>query len=85
MKKFTENTDNEKTGHWEDGKWVDETPQAKLKNQLGPFWTLSEIIINHPEFLQTDKGLELIKDLAKQCEDVKETIKNLIKETEKNS
>jgi hypothetical protein len=84
MKKFTENTDNERTGSWENGKWVDETPQAKLRNQLGPFWTLSEIISDHPEILQTEDGLKIATELAKQCENAKETIKNLIKETEKN-
>jgi hypothetical protein len=35
MKKFSENT-----GHRENGEWINETPQAKLRNQLGPFWTL---------------------------------------------
>jgi len=82
MKKFTENMDNETGSRDVNGNWIPETPQAKLRNQLGPFWTLSEIINDHPEFLQTDKGLELVKGLAKQCEDAKETIKNLIKETE---
>ncbi len=40
MKKFTEST-----GHKEDGVWVDETTQAKLRNKLSPFWTLSELLI----------------------------------------
>ena len=32
MKKFSEST-----GHRENGEWINETPQAKLRNQLGPF------------------------------------------------
>jgi hypothetical protein len=32
MKKFSEST-----GHRESGEWVNETPQAKLRNQLGHF------------------------------------------------
>lgn len=86
MKKFTENINNEVTGSRDvNGNWVNETPQAKLRNQLGPFWTLSSIIIDHPEFLQTEEGLEMVKGLAKQCEDAKDVIRNLIKETESQS
>lgn len=83
MKKFTENINNDVTGSRDiNGNWVNETPQAKLRNQLGPFWTLSEIINDHPEFLQTTEGLELVKKLAKQCEDAKDIIKKLISDTE---
>jgi hypothetical protein len=33
---------SEKSGHRDiNGNWVDETPQAKLRNKLRPFWTLS--------------------------------------------
>jgi hypothetical protein len=33
------------TGHKDiDGNWVEENPQAKLRNQLGPFWTLIDIL-----------------------------------------
>lgn len=36
---------SEKSGHRDiNGNWVDETPQAKLRNKLTPFWTLSSII-----------------------------------------
>ena len=63
------------------GNWVDETPQAKLRNMLGPFWTLSEIINDNPETLTDKEGLELIKQLAKTCEDHKDIITNLISET----
>ncbi len=63
------------------GNWVDETPQAKLRNMLGTFWTLSEIINDNPEILTDKEGLELIKQLAKTCEDHKDIISNLINET----
>jgi hypothetical protein len=63
------------------GNWVDETTQAKLRNMLGPFWTLSEIINDNPEILTDKEGLELIKQLAKTCEDHKDIISNLINET----
>ena len=63
MKKFTENINNEVTGSRDvNGNWVNETPQAKLRNQLGPFWTLSSIIIDHPEFLQTEEYEKVVKD-----------------------
>ena len=40
MKKFSEST-----GHKDlEGNWVNETPQAKLRNQLGPFWTLVDLL-----------------------------------------
>jgi hypothetical protein len=82
MKRFSENT-----GHRENGEWVNETPQAKLRNQLGPFWTLVSILseerldklLNHPD------GLEMIQKCLEQCKDSQQTILDLIKETEKPS
>ena len=45
MKKFTEsiNTDDEND-------FSIESAQAKLRNKLGPFWTLSELISNSERF-----------------------------------
>lgn len=76
--------ENEITGHWEDGKFIEETTSAKLNNQLGPFWTLSSVIQNNPELMQSEEGLKLIKDIASQCENSKEKIKSLIKLISKN-
>ena len=81
MKKFSEST-----GHKDvDGNWVNETPQAKLRNKLSPFWTLVDLmsderlekILNHPD------GLEMIKKCLEQCKLGRAEILELIKETEK--
>lgn len=83
MRKFSESAE---TGHRDSkGNWVNETPQAKLRNQLGPFWTLVDLmsddrlekILNHPD------GLEMIKDCLEQCKSNRSVILDLIKETEK--
>ena len=66
---------------------VPETIQAKLRNKLSPFWTLSDILSNDEhlsKLLSSEKGLNLIKDLAKQCESNKEVIIELIKKTNKD-
>jgi len=80
MKKFTESIDNN-----EENDFSIESVQAKLRNKLGPFWTLSEMISNSDTFeklLSTEKGRELIIGCAKQCELNKERILELIKITE---
>lgn len=83
MKKFTESLDKEETGSRElDGTWTPETPQAKLRNQLSPFWTLSSIL-EDDDILNSEEGLKLVKSLVETCEKSKETILSLIKETEK--
>jgi hypothetical protein len=83
MKKFSEST-----GHKDlEGNWINETPQAKLRNQLGPFWTLVGLLseerldklLNHPD------GLEMIQKCLEQCKDSQQRILDLIKETEKPS
>lgn len=80
MKKFSEST-----GHKDlEGNWINETPQAKLRNQLGPFWTLVDLlseerldkILNHPT------GLEMLQSCLEQCKDSRQRIIDLIKETE---
>lgn len=79
MKKFSEST-----GHRDfDGKWVNETPQAKLRNALGAFWSLSEIIAGERlEILKNKDMLDVLIRLAKTCEENKDSILELIKETE---
>ncbi len=79
MKKFSESS-----GHRDvDGNWVDETPQAKLRNSLGPFWALSEIISGDrlDKMLEKDM-LDMLIKLAKTCEGSKDRILELIRETE---
>lgn len=80
MKKFSEST----SGHRDvDGNWVDETPQAKLRNSLGPFWTLSEIISGERlEMLKDKDMLDMLIRIAKQCEENKDSILELIRQTE---
>ena len=68
-----------------DGNWVPETPQAKLRNKLSPFWTLTDILSNdemYEKLLSTDSGRDLIKSLIDNCQENKKVILNLIKETE---
>lgn len=80
MRKFSESTGHRDT----EGNWINETPQAKLRNQLGPFWTLVDIlseerlekILNHPD------GLEMIQQCLQQCKNNRQNILDLIKETE---
>lgn len=75
----------ENSGHRDiDGNWVPETPQAKLRNRLSPFWTLTDILSNEETFekvLTSDGGIELIKLLVKRCQENKTTILNLIDQT----
>ena len=81
MKKFSENS-----GHKDfDGNWIDETPQAKLRNQLSPFWTLVSILSEErlDKLLHHPDGLEIIKKCLEQCKDSQQIILDLIKETEK--
>lgn len=84
MKKFTESM--EETGTRDlDGTWIPETPQAKLRNKLSPFWTLSEALSDDDmlsKMLSTEKGRELIKNLADRCNENKSVILDLIKQTE---
>lgn len=81
MKKFSENT-----GHTDqDGNWVNESPQAKLRNQLGPFWTIVDLLSEErlDKILQHPNGLKMIEDCIKQCKNNQQKILDLIKETEK--
>lgn len=67
------------------GNWVPETPQAKLRNKLSPFWTLTDILSNdemYEKLLSTDRGRDLIKSLIDTCQENKKVILHLIKETE---
>jgi hypothetical protein len=83
MKKFSEST-----GHKDlEGNWVNETPQAKLRNQLGPFWTLIDLLSEDrlDKVLKHPSGLEMIQNCLKQCKDNQQKILDLIKETGKPS
>lgn len=85
MKKFTESMDEESGMRDQDGNWIPETPQAKLRNKLSPFWTLSEIFSNDDmisKLLSTEEGRELIKSLADRCNVNKSVILDLINQTE---
>ena len=75
----------EKTGH-HDSEWkrVDETFQAKLRNQLWPFWTLIDIL--HEErlskLLSTPEWETMIQKCVEQCKLNQQRILDIIKETE---
>lgn len=72
-----------KSGHRDmNGNWIEETPQAKLRNKLTPFWTLSEIIATDRYDKSNDELINLILEIAQRCEESKEEIMNLIAETE---
>lgn len=82
MRKFTESIDTD-----DENDFSIESAQAKLRNKLGPFWTLSELVSDIETFeklLSSDKGKEMIINCAKQCQLNKERIKELIKITEQN-
>lgn len=82
MRKFTESIDTD-----DENDFSVESAQAKLRNKLGPFWTLSELVSNTETFeklLSSDKGKEIIINCAKQCQLNKNRILELIKITEQN-
>lgn len=82
MRKFTESIDTD-----DENDFSIESAQAKLRNKLGPFWTLSELVSDIETFeklLSSDKGKEMIITCAKQCQLNKKRILELIKITEQN-
>ncbi len=82
MRKFTESIDTD-----DENDFSIESAQAKLRNKLGPFWTLSEMVSNTETFeklLSSDKGKEIIINCAKQCQLNKNRILELLKITEQN-
>lgn len=83
MRKFSEST-----GHRDyEGNWIEESITAKLRNQLGPIWTLISILSEErlDKVLNSDGGLELITDLVKNCKDSQVNIIELIKKLENPS
>ena len=87
MRKFTESMDDDSDSGTRDidGTWITETPQAKLRNRLSPFWTLSEVLSDDDmlsKMLSTEKGREHIKNLTDRCNENKSDILDLIKQTE---
>lgn len=83
MKKFSESTGHRNV----DGSWVDETITAKLRNQLGPFWSLVSILSEErlDKLLSTDGGLEIIKELVLSCKNSQHKIIELIQKLENPS
>jgi hypothetical protein len=52
--------EEEKTGHFDiDGNWVLEPQTAKIRNKLGPFWTLVDLL----EIQRNDKSVDLSKNI----------------------
>lgn len=78
IKKYNEDI----TGHRQNDEWIDETPQAKLRNALGPFWMLSKLLNKD---LERIIGTDYLKNLIKKCEESKDRILELIDETESKS
>lgn len=75
---------SEKSGHRDiNGNWIDETPQAKLRNKLTPFWTLSSILSEERYDKSNPDIIDMIDRLSKTCEGLKDDIIKLITETEK--
>jgi hypothetical protein len=73
-----------KSGHRDiNGNWVEETPQAKLRNKLTPFWTLSYILSEEGYDKSNPDIIDIIERLSKTCEESKDIIMKLIEETEK--
>jgi hypothetical protein len=73
-----------KTGHRGiNGEWIEETPQAKLRNKLTPFWTLSSILSEERYDKSNTELIDMITRLSKTCEESKDLILKLIAETEK--
>jgi len=76
----------EDSGHKDvNGNWIPETPQAKLRNKLSPFWVLSTVVSDEStltSILSTEKGKALIKELTDKCNKNKPIILDLINQTE---
>jgi len=56
---------------------------AKIRNKLTPFWTLTELMSDDEKWVKfnsTEEGRQLIKDMVAQCNLNKEIILNLIDE-----
>lgn len=63
-----------------------ETIQAKLRNKLSPFWTLTGLMADETLWANlnsTENGKQVIRDCVKQCNDNKAIILELIDKTEK--
>ena len=61
-----------------------ETIQAKIRNKLTPFWTLTELMSDDEKwgkFNSTEEGRQLIKEMVTQCNLNKETLLELIDKT----
>ncbi len=69
----------------ENGNWIPETPQAKLRNKLSPFWVLTDMLsLTDDDKLKSKKSKDLLKSLVETCQENKASILELINETENN-
>lgn len=62
-----------------------ETPQAKIRNKLSPFWTLTQIMGDEKlwfDINSTETGRQIIQELVQQCNKNKNEISKLLNETE---
>lgn len=75
----------DKTWSRENGARVDETPQAKLRNKLWPFWTLVDFLKedHRAKLLSRPWWEEKLYQLVEKCRQNQEVILDLIKQTEK--
>jgi hypothetical protein len=74
----------EETGHFDsNNNWIKESVQAKLRNKLTPFWTLSSIISDdRRDILSNEELKEFLIKLSDRCESLKVEITELINESE---
>ena len=74
----------EETGHFDsNNNWIKESVQAKLRNRLTPFWTLSSIISDdRRDILSNEELKEFLIQLSDRCESLKVEITELINESE---
>lgn len=73
----------EKSGHRNmNGDWVDETNTAKIRNSLGPFWTLVDLLLIQKEMPEKDLS-ENIDRCLELCNQNREKIIQLLKNIDK--
>lgn len=61
-----------------------ETTQAKIRNKLTPFWTLTQMMGDEGTWLRvnsTEAGRKIVNECVAQCNKNKEEILNLINQT----
>ena len=61
-----------------------ETPQAKIRNKLSPFWTLTEMMGDEKLWFNinsTETGRQIVQELVQQCNENKEEILEILDKT----